>query len=291
MKITKAEKLEYLEEMITPYVKNGQKKCFIDQFFRGAGNELLDKFWELKSSSRMAYDLFSWMKDCDDIIDFEFEYLLPNLKSGGTGPNMDVFIETRDELIFVESKFTERANLHYIDDGYLKEAYYADKPYGRWKMNLETRFYGNNWAKSFSSFCEDWEEVMKANNWHHGTDWFEPKQETCHISGILLYLFDQKNRKQIKNKKIRLYNIYWKMPGDMDSAIEKLFCAKAQTLICNIIESHNPGIVDFKISAFSVQDMLSENRLSDLIKFPEGKLEEITSRNENILNTLKIKSR
>lgn len=291
MKIAQIEKLKYLEEMICPYTKKEQKKYFIEQYLRGAGNELSGKFWELRSSSRMAYDLYSWMKDSDDIIDFEFEYQLPNLKSGGIGPNMDIFIETKDELIFVESKFTEKANLHYIDNGYLKEAYYADKEYGRSKMDLTTRFYGNDWAKLFSSFCIEWEELMRERNLHEGKDWFEPKQETCHLSGILLFLFDKNNSQRIKNKRIRLNNIYWKMPADKDSVIEKEFCTMAQRLINKILERHNPGIIDFKISAFSVQDMLIENKLSSHIKFPEGKLEEMISRNEAILSNLNVTSR
>lgn len=291
MKISQTERLKYLEEMIQPYIKNGVKKYFIEQFLRGAGNELSGKFWELRSSSRMAYDLYSWMKDCDDIIDFEFEYQLPHLNSGGIGPNMDVYIETEDELIFIESKFTEKANLHYIDNGYLKEAYYIDKPYGRGQMDLVTRFYGNPWAIQFSCFCEDWEKVIRANNWRQTTDWFEPKQETCHMSGILLYLYAEKNKKKIKNKKIRLYNIYWEMPNDKVSAIEREFCERAQYLINDILKNNNPGIEDFKISAFSVQDMLKENKLSSYIKFPESKLEEMTRRNEMILNDLNIKSR
>ena len=105
MKINNEDKLRYLESMIQPYEKKKQKKYFIEQFLNGSGNELKDKFWELKSSSRMAYDLYSWMKDDENIKDFEFEFKLPGLKSGGNGPNMDVFIETKDELIFIESKF------------------------------------------------------------------------------------------------------------------------------------------------------------------------------------------
>lgn len=291
MNIAQIEKLNYLEEMICPFTKKGQKKYFIEQYLRGAGNELSEKFWELRSSSRMAYDLYSWMKDCDDIIDFEFEYQLPNLKSGGIGPNMDVFIETEDELIFIESKFTEKANLHYIDNGYLKEAYYTDKEYGRSKMDLATRFYNNEWAKMFALFCIEWEALMNERKWHKGKDWFEPKQETCHLSGILLFLFDKNYSQRIKNKRIRLNNIYWRMPSDKDSIIEKEFCERAQNLIDKILERHNPGVIDFKISAFSVQEMLLENKLSSHIKFPEGKLEEMTARNEAILNNINLTSR
>lgn len=290
--IDQVKKLEYLEEMIQPYEKKNEKKYFIEQFLHGAGNELDEKFWELRSSSRMAYDLYSWMKDERNVIDFAFEYQLPGLKSGGNGPNMDIFIETKDELIFIESKFTEKANLHYIDNHYLREAYHEKGDYGRKNMPLFERFDGNTWATKFSDFCEKWEKEMNKENWHKGRDWFEPKQETCHLSGILLFLFKDENQQIIKNKKIRLYNIYWKMDGDENSAMKQRFCELAQKLINDIITEDNRGIQDFKIDAFSVQEMLeNQERLSPHIKFPENHSKEIFIRNKEILEKEGIKRR
>jgi hypothetical protein len=292
MIISKDKKLVYLEEMIQPYEKNHEKKYFIEQYLRGSGNELSGKFWELKSSSRLAYDLYSWMKDDERILDFEFEYQLPNLRSGGIGPNMDVFIETIDELIFIESKFTEKANLHFIDNGYLKEAYYADKPYGRKQMGLKERFNGSEWAQLFSDFCYKWENRMNEEGWHNGKDWFEPKQETCHLSGILLYLFDKQNRHRIQNKKIRLFNIYWHMLNDRTSVMEQEFCQRAQHMLDVIISNNNPGIIDFRIDAFSVQDMLRNGGvLSSQIVFSEELEHRIFKRNEEILKVERISSR
>lgn len=221
-----------------------------------------------------------------DVIDFEFEYKLPNLKSGGMGPNMDVFIETKDELIFVESKFTERANLHYIDNGYLKKAYYDEEGYGRNNMKLIDRFYRNDWAKLFSKFCLEREEKMKEEGWHKGIDWFEPKQETCHLSGILLFLSENKNHQKIKGKKIRLYNIYWKLENDKNSPMQLSFCENAQKLIDKIINEYfqELGVFDFKLDAFSVQEMLNDNtKLSPHIKFPSDFKDIITKRNDDIL--------
>ena len=291
MNISKDKKLVYLEEMILPYEKNHEKKFFIEQYLRGAGNELSGKFWELRSSSRLAYDLYSWMKDEERILDFEFEYQLPGLKSGGIGPNMDVYIETNDEIIFIESKFTERANLHYIDNGYLKEAYYSKDGYGRSRMSLQDRFHGNEWANLFSAFCHKWEDLMAQNGWHNGRDWFEPKQETCHLSGILLFLFDKKNKSRIQNKRIRLYNIYWHMPNDKNSEMESAFLDSAQGLLDEIMEKYNPGIIDFKLDAFSIQDMLNYNKLSQNIMFPADMFDQINERNEVILRAEKITSR
>ena len=292
MKINKDEKLKYLEEMIQPYEKKNTKKYSIVQFLLGDGKELYGKFWEKRSSSRMAYDLYSWMQNEPKVNDFEFEFQLPSLKSGGKGPNMDVFIETNDEILFIESKFTEKANLHYKDTGYLKKAYYYDGPYGRKKLNLVERFHGNQWAKKFSEFCINWEKLMEDHRWHDGKDWFEPKQETCHLSGILLFLFDNDNKKRIKNKKIRLYNVFWRMPEDEFSEMEKQFCLHAQSLLDEIISENNPGIIDFKIDAFSVQDMLATpNKLSKHIIFPDDYDKKFEERNTKILMQEKIKTR
>ena len=157
--------LEYLKKLITPYEKKGKRKLFILQFARGAGNELAEKFWSPISSSRLAFDLYSWLAEEKNVIDFEFEKQLPGLKSGGMGPNMDVFIETQDELIFIESKFTEKAELGYINHknpsaSYLSPAYYADV-HGKKAMTLEERFYNKPFAERFSKFCNEWRSVRR----------------------------------------------------------------------------------------------------------------------------------
>ena len=282
MAIDNTNKVEYFTKLITPYTKQ-EKKFFIDQYLRGAGNELSGKFWAEKSSSRMAFDLYSWMKDDKDIIDFEFEFLLPALASGGKGPNMDVFIETKDELIFIESKFTEKANLHYIDNGYLSPGYYAPT-HGKNNMSLEKRMRNLHFAKAFGKFCNDFESTMKECRWHDGHDWFEPKQETCHILGVLFYIFNENNQKRIKGKKIRLFNIVWKMEeDDMLSSMHKEFEKRANLLIQDACTTHPNDVIDFKFSSFSVQDMLKNNGLlSPHIKFPAGLDTKILNRNNSI---------
>ena len=288
-------KVKYYERLIKPYTKGGKKKFAIEQFLRGAGNELSDKFWHEISSSRMAFDLYSWMQngEYDNVItDFEFEYPLPPLNSGGMGPNMDVFIETKDELIFIESKFTEKANLNYKNknnkgETYLSPGYYAET-HGSKKMPLEERFYRYPYARKFAEFCEEWEKVMtnpENAQWRMRgfVDWFEPKQETCHLCGILFFLFDEKNKSRIKGKSVRLYNVYWQMAGD-NSDIENAFCSRAQELIDDILKNNNPGVKDFKIKAFSVQEMLSgKENLSEHIKFPPEVIDNVMKRNEAIV--------
>ena len=104
--------------------------------------------------------------------------------------------------------------------------------------------------------------------------------------------FNKKNKKRIKDKKVRLYNIFWKIGNDKYSDMEYEFCKNAQNLINEIIEENNPGIIDFKIDAFSVQEMLDKkHKLSEHIQFPDKVHIEINNRNNDILKKLHIENR
>lgn len=263
--ISNEEKERYLKRLCKPYTKQGKQKFFINQFASGAGNELDGKFWNVKSSSRFAFDLYSWMSEDDSIINLEYEYHLPGMASGGMGPNMDVYVETETEAIFIESKFSESANLHYLDNNYLSKAYYTSEPHGRKKMTLRERYYGNSFADDIAFFIQDFEKEMISNKWHKGNDWFEPKQETCHLIGILLHL--SSNMEYYKGKKIKLYNIYYQFTGDDHSEMTKCFEAKVHTLLESIQDKING--IQIEYGSFPVQDMLKNNQLlSDYISFP-----------------------
>ena len=68
----------------------------------------------------------------------QFEKHLPGIlvgenKTAGT-PNMDVFFEKCDNVVFIESKYTEKSGWKYKDDKhrdgfYLSEAYWGEKGY------------------------------------------------------------------------------------------------------------------------------------------------------------------
>lgn len=291
------EKVSFIQEkLMTSYVKKSGQQYFLFQYLKGAGNELGAKFWAPHSSSRMAFDLYSWLKTDHGALDFCFEKQLDGMKSGGMGPNMDVFIETVDEVIFIESKFTESADLRYINkkkDGnsYLSPAYWTEKSYGR-KNNedgskgysLEERYYSNGYHKEVSKFCLDFNERLEKNpDWRKGGSWFEPKQETCHLIGILFYVF--KHKAELRGKTVKLLNIYWWMNGDTrDPMIKKEFCDRAMILLKDINEKFNLQI-KFEISAFTVQDLLkNKSLLSPHIHFPDGLIEEVIKRNESVVH-------
>ena len=157
-----------------------------------------------------------------------------------------------------ESKFKEKANLKYIKEDYLSKAYYSEDPYGKRHMGLDERFYGNKWASRFARFCRDWEDIRNSNNWGKEYEWFEPKQETCHLSGILLYLFDPVNAERIKGKSIHLYNIYWKL-GEKDGTPEmsQKFEDLANSFLTEIIEEYGNklGITDLETGTYTVNDI------------------------------------
>lgn len=251
-------KVEYFQELIIPYEKKGKKKFFIDQYINGAGKELRDHFWSKKSSSRLAYEMFSWMKDDPRIKDIEFEYHLKGLASGGEGPNIDVFIETEEEILFIESKFTEKAKLEYKDTGYLSKGYYDQQPYGSKQMTLTQRFYGFGFSEHFSTFCDRIDELCNKYK-DKNSQWFEPKQETCHLFGVLIYIFKVK-----PTKKVRLINIYWNLKEDNDMLAND-FKEKANDLIQNVGYGKR-----LTFEHFTIQDILEQREsLSPKINFPE----------------------
>ncbi|NLY48683.1 MAG: hypothetical protein GX059_06640 [Clostridiales bacterium] len=92
----------------TPYEKKNQIKTFISQYNSGDGNELKKKFWSVHSSSRYAFEAYSWLANEKSCLDIEFEMKLPALTGYSVGaPNMDVYIEFTDKNIFIESKLLE----------------------------------------------------------------------------------------------------------------------------------------------------------------------------------------
>ena len=121
--ISDSKKSEYRKRISIPYIKNGQKKIFFDQYTNGSGKELEKKFWSKISSSRIAFDLYSCLVNDETVDDFEFEYKLPGIlyKKKELGvPNMDVYYQKGSTIYFIESKFTETPS------NSLPQAYYIE---------------------------------------------------------------------------------------------------------------------------------------------------------------------
>lgn len=279
--ISNEEKLQYFERLIEPYKFKDKTQFFIEQYLKGAGKELSGSFWNVKSSSRMAFDLFSWLVKLQNVKDFSFEYKLPGLQSGGESPNMDVFIETIDEIIFIESKYSERASLNY-KKGHLPKAYFSKEPHGKRGWSLEKRYYNEPICNEIISFIDDVDSFLAKQTMRGKCEWFYPKQETCHLIGIILMLLghgDKQIRDEIlKGKELRFYNVFWKFDKDDEkSSLAQFFKKRASDLFNQVFDSNvHPEYknIKFVYETLTVQDLLSNTKqISKHIKY---KTDEIT---------------
>lgn len=148
--IPKDRKLEYFERLIKPYQG---KNIFILQYLDADGNELKDKFWNVRSSSRFAFELYSWLANEKDVTHFEFEKKLENIKNSPRKPNMDVYLEKQKKVIFIESKLTEKTPQHINN---LSTSYYLGSKEDSERdleQVLEHRYHGNkDFAHEFPEF-------------------------------------------------------------------------------------------------------------------------------------------
>ena len=219
---------EYLNSLKKPYVKKGVNKCFYDQFDNGSGNELEEKFWSPISSSRFAFEMYSWLAPDERIVDVEFELKLIGVTSQGV-PNMDVYIELSDEIIFIESKFTEQYKQS-IECDSLPGAYWkelGDKDALTTKgerigTTLLRRYHNDREALSeflnFIKFNRD--NLAKLREEEKPNCWMEYSQEIKHLYGIYFYL---KKHKELHNKKVSFYNIYYYLEDNVNDAIKAFF--------------------------------------------------------------------
>ena len=249
--ISDKEKVEYYQRLSKAYIKNNKIKRFIYQYLEGDGNELASKFFNVYSSSRICFEMYSWMANLDCILDIEFEYHLPSMNSSSfelMGSNMDVYYEAYNDITFIESKFTEAVNNKnvIIPDAYYKEKGIAKSQRGTYlKSDLYYRF-NNNYvlAKLFPTFIED---IIKSINLYaeDKQDWFDLKQEVAHIFGICSYIF--KNQKKINNTNIHFYNVIYEF--EKPSLLAMKFKAKVNTFMKEYIKALKLNIsfdYDFK---------------------------------------------
>ena len=238
--ISDEEKVNYYKRLSKSYIKRFKVKRFIYQYLEGDGNELISKFFNVYSSSRLCFELFSWMANHDDVENIEFEYHLPAMRSSSDhklkGSNMDLYYVKNDDIYFIESKFTETVNnkINIIPDAYYKERGYAKSQRGIYlKSDLLYRF-NNNYSLVglFPIFVEEmisYVELYADDN----QDWFDIKQEVAHIFGISQYIY--KNRKLLINiKNIYFYNVIYRFDNEI-SLIATLFKNKVIEFMNNYL--------------------------------------------------------
>lgn len=247
--ISLEQKIEYLNRLSKPYIKNNKKKIFFEQYMNGDGSELKCKFWSKHSSSRIAFDLYSCLVNDNSIDDFEFEYQLPGIlykhKESGK-PNMDVYYRKGSTIYFIESKFTETPSSKLPQAYYIKTDKYKNTSNDYVSESLQNRFRNNLFiAELFSNFCYKYIDNIKKNT----KDWFDYKQEICHLFGIIFYAKEKLTTSTIKQIDFRNivydfddYEIFGK-EHISQSAIQ--FIADAKDLISKIFEHEK---IDIKFS-------------------------------------------
>ena len=257
-KIDKNDRFVYESRLAQPYFKKEGKRCFLDQLLNGSGNELKDKFWSQISSSRLAFDIYSWLADDDSCIDIQLEYKMPGIISKGREckANMDVMIETTDGIWFIESKFTEIANNREYETS-LPEAYWKDyekdghqncykKADGKgyvYDCPILNRFPSQKMADKFKEFCE---EISKESK-KAGVDWFDAKQETCHLFGILKFMLAKDS-----GKTVHFANIVYHFENEKESDFSKKFREKAMEMSKKVTGKE----LDYRIAY--VQDVIEK---------------------------------
>lgn len=243
--IPEAIQQDYLRRLKNPYLKKGKEKSFFEQYQHGSGQEIKDgKFWRTISSSRLCFDLYSWMAEDNIYIDIEFEKKLVGLNGGGSPPNMDAFFETSSEIFFIESKYTEEVSGQFsIPQAYWVETdeYYTTKGKLTNKPIL-TRYRGHADVKdAFVSFIN---YVKELESQRIGSTWFDSKQEICHLLGIVYYILENKPKKAVHFLNVAANHI--------DDKISDQFCRKGKDMVLAILKNNNIS-TDFDYQSCSVR--------------------------------------
>ncbi|MBR4256412.1 MAG: hypothetical protein IKQ18_04545, partial [Clostridia bacterium] len=209
-----AQKGRYFERLITPYNKSGKQKFYIEQYIHGDGKELKEKFWSKRSSSRFAFELYSWLADDKNCVDIEFEFKLPTLKGYSVGaPNMDVYIETKEKRILIESKFLESSKIS-LDN--LSKSYDLDQSLtvNKKELSLLNRYYDDEDLKSESVKFIDGATKLINENLKGKEDFFDIKQEVNHLIGIAFQL--HLNSDWTK-KPLQFFNVVYQFDDDNEN--------------------------------------------------------------------------
>ncbi len=247
---------QYHKRLNTPYIKNGQQKDFLTQYNNGDGNELSSHFWSAKSSSRFAFELYSWMASSKKVDDIEVEKKLTGIAGSKKKPNMDVFIEIGNRVIFIESKLTEAVSQ---DLKKLSDSYYL--PLGESKNSkttLEHRYHDQtDIAYAIHEFiCDFVMPALKAGN--YPSCWMDYKQEITHLIGILLDVTLNKNN-YYKDKDIEFYNIYYDFEDEEYDFINEFF-KKANNMVNDLLVKK--GLCkSFTYKRMTAQEMVKSGKI------------------------------
>lgn len=229
--ISEGKKKDYLRRLNTPYKKKGLIKNFYDQFNNARGQEIKNgKIWRIMSSSRLCFDLYSWMAYDNGYEDVELEKQLTGLNGGGSSPNMDVFFETSSEIFFIESKYTELVKGKFkIPEAYWVETDIYHKTDGNTTSKPILKRYRDH-ADVKDKFVSFIKYVRNIEESRKGATWFDSKQEICHLLGIIFYLIENKPK-----KRVHFYNV---AANYSYSSLAESFRSKAEEMVKDILSAN-----------------------------------------------------
>lgn len=246
----------YYKRLISPYIKKGERKVFLSQYLNADGNELSFKFWSPKSSSRFAFELYSWMASSKKVDDIEVEKKLTQIVGSRRKTNIDIFIEIGNRVVFVESKLTESVSQ---DLNALSDSYYL--PLGESKNSkttLEHRYHGQtDIANAIHEFvCGFIKPALEAKK--YPSCWMDYKQEITHLVGILLDVTLNKNN-YYKDKDIEFYNIYYDFEDEEYDFIDEFF-KKANNMVNDLLVKK--GLCkSFTYKRMTAQEMVKSGKI------------------------------
>lgn len=246
----------------------GEALSFGNQFKKGGGQELKKKFWRTISSSRLCFDLYSWMAEEPEILSVRLEKKLPGIFSGGreVSPNMDAYFETEEDVFFIESKYTETVKNNQYLSHQLPQAYWKQTDVYKNSKGKDTfqpiieRYRNNNLV--MDSFLEFIKCVSKEAAKEKEPSWFDAKQETCHLIGIVFYAIIHH-----PTKPIHFYNVAANYKED---AFANWFRDKSEEMIRALLKAHFVE-TQFDYKLFSTRDFFIQKGFLDKTAFQSHK--------------------
>lgn len=190
--------------------------------------------------------------------DVEFEYKLCCLVSGGRRvyANMDVYYAVGNEVTFIESKYTETAdNRNYMID--LPEAYWkTSREYKSTSGKVVRQEILERYSKQrdvmdqFLAFIGDISEEL---NKRGAVSWFDAKQETCHLLGIVNYILSD-----TLDKEVEVVNFHNVAANYEQDAFAEYFRSRAEEMVRNILKTRNLSI-QFNYGLYSIKDFFEKH--------------------------------
>ena len=175
--------------------------------------------------------------------------------------NMDVFIEKKDEVIFVESKFSESypQKEAQIPDAYWLNKGIAKSTDGKQFLNseLKDRYYGKEEiAKTFVELIKETYKLLESAS-ADDKCWMDFGQEIKHLVGIVLTL--SLGKQKYANKDIKFYNVYYDFKDKTYSYIDEFF-ELAQEKVGNLLVGNKLG-KSFSYGHMTAQELVKQKTI------------------------------